>query len=41
MLFRSLKDPASGVLSVMVGEQEHVVRDPDLVSRIVRAAGGK
>lgn len=33
-------DPHSGVISLLVGEREVVVKDPDLVGRITRAAKG-
>jgi hypothetical protein len=37
-LVAHIADPSSGVLSVLVGEREVVLHDPDLVGRIVRAA---
>ena len=36
-----VEDVRSGRLAVMVGETEVVVRDPDLVARLSRAAAGK
>ncbi|UQX87843.1 hypothetical protein M6D93_16270 [Jatrophihabitans telluris] len=36
-----VSDPASGRLSVYVGEREVLVNDPDLVARITRAVEGK
>ena len=37
-LVAHIADPASGTVSVLVGEREIVLHDPDLVGRIVRAA---
>ncbi len=36
-----VKDHRSSTLRLMVGEREIVVRDRDLVNRILNAAGGK
>ena len=36
-----VKDHRSSTLRLMVGEREVVVRDQDLVNRILNAAGGK
>ena len=36
-----VEDAGSGRVSVMVGETETVVHDPDLVTRLSRAAGGR
>lgn len=36
-----VEDPSSDVVSLLVGEDEVVVRDRDLVTRILNAAGGK
>ena len=38
-LVAHVSDPRRGEVSLMVGETEVVVRDPDLVARLVRAAG--
>jgi hypothetical protein len=35
-----ISDPASGMLSLLVGEREVLVHDRDLVARIAHAAGG-
>jgi hypothetical protein len=37
-LVAHIGDPHSGVISLLVGEREVVVTDPDLVGRIARAA---
>ncbi len=36
-----VKDPRSDVVTLMVGEDEVVVHDRDLVNRILNAAGGR
>jgi hypothetical protein len=36
-----ISDPASGVVSLLVGEREIIVRDRDLVGRITSAVEGK
>lgn len=36
-----IEDPRSDSLSIMFGDEEVVVRDRDLVIRILNAAGGK
>lgn len=36
-----IEDHRSGTISLMVGEREVVVHDPDLAARILNAAGGK
>ncbi|MGG5257304.1 hypothetical protein [Phycicoccus avicenniae] len=41
VLVAFIEDPGSGVLSLMVGEEEVEVHDPALVRRLVKAAGGK
>ena len=41
MLVAFIEDPGSGVISLMVGEEEVEVHDPALVRRLVKAAGGK
>jgi len=37
-LVAHISDPATGELTLLVGEDEIVVHDPDLVGRITRAA---
>ena len=41
VLVAYIEDPRSGVLSLMVGEDEVEIHDADLVRRLVKAAGGK
>ncbi len=41
LLVAFIEDPGSGVISLMVGEEEVEVHDPALVRRLVKAAGGK
>lgn len=41
VLVAFIEDPASGVLSLMVGEDEVEIHDPALVRRLVKASGGK
>ncbi len=41
VLVAFIEDPGSGVISLMVGEEEVEVHDPALVRRLVKAAGGK
>ena len=41
VLVAFIDDPGSGVVSVMVGEDEVEIHDPALVRRLVKAAGGK
>ena len=36
-----IEDPRSGVLALMVGEDEVEIHDPALVRRLVKAAGGR
>jgi hypothetical protein len=36
-----VRDAAAGVLSVLSGETEVIIHDPDFVARIVTAAGGR
>ena len=38
-LVAHVRDPRRGEIALMVGESEVVVHDPDLVARLVRAAG--
>jgi hypothetical protein len=40
-LIAYVEHAGSGRVSVMVGETETVVHDPDLVARLSRAAGGR
>jgi hypothetical protein len=40
-LVAHISDPSSGTLSLLVGDQEVIVHDHDLVGRITRAAKGK
>lgn len=37
-LVAHIADPSSGTISLLVGEHEHTVHDPDLVARIAQAA---
>ena len=39
-LVAHIGDPASGIISVLVGDREIVVHDADLVARLMVAAGG-
>lgn len=41
VLVAFIDDPGTGVISLMVGEEEVEVHDPALVRRLVKAAGGK
>ncbi|MBT9257053.1 hypothetical protein KMZ32_15375 [Phycicoccus sp. MAQZ13P-2] len=41
VLVAYIEDPGSGVISLMVGEEEVEVHDPALVRRLVKASGGK
>ncbi|QKE84917.1 hypothetical protein [Arthrobacter sp. NEB 688] len=41
VLVAFIEDPGTGVISLMVGEEEVEVHDPALVRRLVKAAGGK
>ncbi|GIL34616.1 MULTISPECIES: hypothetical protein [Phycicoccus] len=41
VLVAFIEDPGSGVISLMVGEEEVEVHDPALVRRLVKASGGK
>ncbi len=41
VLVAFIDDPNSGVVSLMVGEDEVEIHDPALVRRLVKAAGGK
>jgi hypothetical protein len=41
VLVAHLDDPRSGVVSLMVGEDEVEIRDPALVLRLVEVAGGR
>jgi hypothetical protein len=40
-LVAHISDPSSGTLSLLVGDEEVIVHDHDLVGRITRAAKGK
>jgi hypothetical protein len=40
-LVAHISNPSSGSLSLLVGEREVIVHDPDLVARIARAAETK
>lgn len=40
-LVAHIGDPASGVMSLLVGEREVLVKDRELVNRIANAAKGK
>jgi hypothetical protein len=40
-LVAHVADPRSGTLSLLVGEHEVTVHDPDLVARLARAAGNR
>jgi hypothetical protein len=40
-LVAHISDPASGIVSLLVGEREIIVRDRDLVGRITSAVEGK
>jgi hypothetical protein len=40
-LVAHISDPSSGSLSLLVGEREVIVHDPELVARIARAAAAK
>ena len=41
VLIAFIDDPRSGVLSLMVGEDEVEIHDPALVRRLVKATGGR
>lgn len=41
VLIAFIDDPRSGVVSLMVGEDEVEIHDPALVRRLVKATGGK
>jgi hypothetical protein len=41
VLVAYIDDPRSGVVSLMVGEDEVEIHDPALVRRLVEVAGGK
>ncbi|WP_392541944.1 twin-arginine translocation signal domain-containing protein [Oryzobacter telluris] len=41
VLVAYIDDPRSGVLSLMVGEDEVEIHDPALVRRLVKASGGR
>ena len=41
VLIAFIDDPRSGVVSLMVGEDEVQIHDPALVRRLVRATGGR
>jgi hypothetical protein len=41
VLIAFIDDPRSGVVSLMVGEDEVQIHDPALVRRLVKATGGR
>lgn len=41
VLIAFIDDPRSGVLSLMVGEDEVEIHDPALVRRLIKATGGR
>jgi hypothetical protein len=41
VLIAFIDDPRSGVVSLMVGEDEVEIHDPALVRRLVKATGGR
>ncbi len=41
VLVAFIEDPGTGIISLMVGEDEVEIHDPALVRKLVSAAGGK
>lgn len=41
VLVAFIEDPGTGIISLMVGEDEIEIHDPALVRKLVTAAGGK